>query len=114
MPAVQELLVDVFVTTAAIASSQVIGGDGVTVVVPAFLPCRRLVAVETVHALPSVLAHFVLVNNRVLSASVTLRALTGGAHKLRVGLLGFNPGPGAVQQKRGQDQRESDGDGDKD
>jgi hypothetical protein len=45
---------------------------------------------------------------------MTLSALSGGAHQLRAGLLGFHLWPGAIKKKCSDDQSESNYDCDED
>ena len=57
------------------------------------------------------LAHLVFVDDRVLRAGVALGAFAGGAHELGAGLLGFDRGPGAIDEEGRQDQGEGNDDG---
>ena len=113
MAAVQKLLIDGLVAASAISGSQ-FGGDHEAVMIFLFLSGRRLVAVEAVHAFAGVGAHLVFVDDGILRTGVTLGAFSGGAHKVRVGLLGFDLGPCAIQQESGEDQSKGDDDRQKD
>jgi len=106
MPAVQELLVDPFVATPAISGRQ-FGGDHEAMMVFPFLPCCGLVAVKAVHALPGMSAHLVFMNDRVLRACMTFRALTGGANQVRTRLVCFNFRPGTIDEEGSQNQGKS-------
>jgi hypothetical protein len=53
-------------------------------------------------------------DNRILQAGVALRAFTAGPDKIRSGLIGFNLGPGAIDEERRENQGEGDGYGDED
>ena len=103
MAAVQELLIDGLVTASAISGRQ-LGRDHEAVMVFLFLSGRGLVTVEAVHAFAGVRAHLVFVDDGILRPGVTLGTFPGGAHKVRVGLLGFDLGPCAVQQESSEDQ----------
>ncbi len=110
MAAVQKLLIDGFVATAAI-SRRKLRGDHKAVVILLFLPFGRLMAIQAVHAFGGVLAQLVFVNHGILRPHVAFGAFSGGAHEFRAGLIGFRFGPGTVQQKRGHDQGKGDDDG---
>src|SRR5262249_3054578 len=75
MPAVQELLIDVFVAAAAVARGEG-ANDGKSVVRLPFLSIRRLVAIQTIDPFLRVFANFVFVNNRILRARVAISALS--------------------------------------
>src|SRR5215472_7300295 len=94
--AAQELLINVLVAAAAVTRCQ-LAGDYETVVIYLLLPRRRLVAVETIHALSSVRAHLILVHHRVLGSGVTFSALSGGPDQVRTRLLRLHFRPGAVE-----------------
>ena len=99
MPAAQELLIDFLVTAAAIAGREARCRKGKAVVFLLTLSGRSLMAIQTVHALLGVLAHFVLVDHRILSSGVALRTLSGGPHELPARLLRLNLWPGAVDEE---------------
>ena len=65
MPTVKKLLINRFVTGAAVAWRYA-GVDHETVMVCSLLALRHLMAVETIDALLRVSAHLKLVNDRVL------------------------------------------------
>jgi hypothetical protein len=113
MPAVQKLLVDIFMATAAIPGRE-FGGNYEAVVILLFLAGGGLVAIQAIHAFTGVQAQFVLMDHRILSAGVTFGTLAAGAHKLRAGLFRFNLWPRPVQQERGYDQREGNHNGQED
>src|SRR5262249_39585928 len=112
MAAAQELLVDAFVAIAAIAGRQA-GGDDEAVMLLLLLVLGGGVAIEAIDALARVRAHFILMNYRVLLPEMTLGAFPRGSNEGLVGLLGFHWRTFAVNQKRGNHQREPDGDRDK-
>jgi hypothetical protein len=107
--AVQELLIDVLVTASAIASGQ-FGGDDEAVMILFILTGCGLMAVKAVHAFPGMQTHLVFVNHRILSARVTLRALSRGPHQFRAGLIGLKLRPRPVYKERGQNQGEGNHD----
>ena len=72
------------------------------------LPGGGLVAIEAVDALLRVGAHLVLVDDGVLQAGMALGALARGANEVGGGLVGFGWRALAVDEERGQDQREGD------
>jgi hypothetical protein len=61
-----------------------------------------------------VAAHLVFVHDGVLLTRVALRALAGRAHELRRWLVDLDARPRAVEEKRADDQRARDDDGDED
>ncbi len=65
MSATQEFLIDALVTSTAVPSRKLGRNDEAVVFFLLLIFCR-LVAVETIHALFGVAAHFVFVNNRIL------------------------------------------------
>jgi hypothetical protein len=77
------------------------------------LPCGRLVAVETVHTLAGVHAHLILMNDGELCPQVTFGTLSRSPNQVRRRLLCLYFRPRTIQQKRSDDQSESDNDGDK-
>ena len=105
MAAAQELLVDTFVATPAIARGQ-LGRDHEPVMVLLLLSGRGLVAFQAVHALAGVQAHFIFVDDRVLGASVTLGAFAGSSDQVGAGLLGFYFGSRTIDQECGHDECE--------
>jgi hypothetical protein len=74
------------------------------------LPCGRLVAVQAVHTLSCVHAHFVLVHDRVLGSPVTFRAFSSGTDQCFGRLFGLDPWSCAVDQECTQNQGEGDHD----
>jgi hypothetical protein len=76
--AAQELLVNGFVAAPAIPGCE-LGGDHETMMIFLLLILRRLVTLETIHALSSMSAHLIFVNHRILCAFVALRAFARGA-----------------------------------
>src|ERR1041385_2125117 len=101
MTAAQELLINVFMAGTAISCGQLFRNDE-ALMVRLFLPCNRLMAVETIHALPRVLAHLVLVNNRVLSSEMAFRTFPACTNKVCGRLFGFHFWSRAVDEKCGQ------------
>src|SRR6185503_2426781 len=79
MAASQKLLVNVFVTTAAVSGSQ-FRGDDESMMLLLLLPGRRLVTIEAIHAFLSVHAHLVFMHHRILESRMALSALSAGAH----------------------------------
>ncbi len=110
--AVQELLVDALVATAAVAGGE-LGADDKAVMVLLLLAFGGLVAVQAVDAFFGVGAHLVLMHHRVLEAGVALGALAAGANKVRRWLVGFDLGAGAIDQECGKNQRKGNGNSDK-
>ena len=100
MPAVEKLLVDVFMAGAAVAGGE-LGGNGKAVVVFFLLIGGGLVAIEAVHTFLGVGANLVFVDDGVLSARVAFGALAGGAHEICAGLVAFDFGAGALNQECG-------------
>src|SRR5579872_3891966 len=109
MTAVQEFLIDAFVTTAAISCREM-GADDKAVVILSLLAFGRLMAVETVHALFGVRAHLVFVDDGVLQARVALCTLSAGTDEVCCWLLGLNARPRTIDEKGAQDQCKRDGD----
>jgi hypothetical protein len=105
MPAPQKLLIDVLVTAAAVARRQS-RRDDEPMVILFLLSRRRLVALKAVHAFSRVLAHFVFVDDRILRPRVAFRAFPSGTHELGPGLLGLRTWPGAIDEKRGENESE--------
>jgi hypothetical protein len=107
MTAVKKLLVYGFVAGPAIGGCGAIINDK-TVVVFALLTCDDLVAIEAVYALARVDAHLELVNNRVCSIQVALRAFAGSLHESGGRLLEFGAWASRMEEIRGDN--ESGGD----
>jgi len=105
--AAHELLINAFVTTAAVSRGQ-LGDDNEAMMLLAFLVLRGLVAVETVNALLRVHAHLVLVDHGVLLADVALGTLAAGPNQCLSRLLSFNARPGAVDEESSYDEPECD------
>jgi hypothetical protein len=113
MTAAEELLVLLLVTGTAIASGEMFGDDE-AVMIELVLTCGWLMAIETVDAFARVGRHFELVDDGVLEAGVTLGALAGGADEIGGGLLGLNAWARKVNEEGRNDERETDGDSNKD
>ena len=75
---------------------------------------RGLVALEAVHAFAGVRAHFIFVDDRILSASVALGAFACSADQIGAGLLGFYFRSCTIDQECGQDECKGNGDCDED
>jgi hypothetical protein len=90
MPAVQELLVNLFVATPAIPRGQADRRNRESMMIFLLLTRCCLVTIQTVHAFLCMLAHFVFVNDRVLGSRVTLGALTRRSHQFASRLFSFN------------------------
>src|SRR5579862_468389 len=101
MPAVQELLINVFVATSTISCSQLCG-DHESMMVFFILACSRLMAIKTIHTLPGVHTHFVFMHDRILSPRMAFGALASSTHQVCAGLFGFGFWPGTIDQERGQ------------
>ena len=80
VPAVEELLIDGFVTGPAIGRRQLRANDK-TVVIRSRLPLRHLMAIQAGDALCGVFAHLEFVDDGILEITVTLGAFAAGAHK---------------------------------
>jgi hypothetical protein len=109
---VQELLVDRFVTAAAISGRQ-FRGDHEAVMIFLFLAGGGLVAVQAVHTLPGMSTDLVFVNNGILRPRMTFRTLSGGTNQIRARLVGFNRRSGAIDEESSQNQGKRDEDGHK-
>ncbi len=107
----QELLVDRLVTASTVPRRQLCRDDE-TVMVFFCLTVSRLMTVEAVDALLRVPAQLVLVDDRVLLLAVALRALAGGPHEFRRGLIRFDARPRTIHQERADDQGKRHDDGD--
>src|SRR5262245_4219278 len=113
MAAAKKLLINRLVAAAAVARRQ-LGRDDESVVLCFLLALGRLMAVETVDALLRVPAHLELVHHRVLLLRVALGALSGRTRERCRRLIALDGRPGAVDEKRADDQGERDDDGDED
>jgi hypothetical protein len=109
----EELLVDAFVTAAAIAGSE-FGGDDKSVMVFLFLPGRGLVALKAIDALFGVGTHLIFMNDRILRAGVALGALSCGTDEIRSGLLCIKFRAGAIDEEGRDDESKGDDDCDED
>lgn len=78
MAASQELLINAFVATSAIAGGQ-LGGNDESVVVFFLLTRCGLVAFQAVHTLAGVSAHFIFMHHGILDSGMALSALARGA-----------------------------------
>ena len=113
MATAQELLIDRFVAAAAIARGQ-FGCDHKSVMIFLLLARRGLVALKAIDPFAGMRAHLVLVNDRILSTGVAFRAFPCRAHQIGGRLIGFDLGTSSVNQKRGEDKRERNDDGNED
>jgi hypothetical protein len=90
MPAAQELLINLFMTCAAVS-----GGEGCRnhkpVVFGLFLPGGRLMALKAIYPPPGVQAHLVLMHDGILRPGVAFSALARGADQFRAGLFSLHP-----------------------
>ena len=102
MAAMKELLINGFVTGAAICGcdSQV---DHESMVVGSFLSLRDLMTVEAIDVLLRVGAHLKLVNDGELGVQVALGAFATGAHECGARLFDDDARPARVNQVRRQD-----------
>ena len=105
VPAAQKLLIDIFMATSTVASSEA-ANNGESVVRLTFLSVRGLMAVEAIDPFLCVFTHFIFMNNRILSARMAISALSRSAYEVRFWLFGLNTRTCAVDQKCGQHQRE--------
>src|ERR1041385_1585824 len=101
MTAAQKLLINVFMTRTAISCGQLFRNDE-ALMVGLFLSCNRLMAIQTIHPLPRVLAHLVLVNDRVLSSEMAFRTFPACPNQICRRLFGFDFWSRAVNEKCGQ------------
>jgi hypothetical protein len=106
MAAAQELLINTFMATPAVARGQ-LGRDHEAVMVLLLLSGRGLMTLQAVDALASVQAHFIFVDDGILGASVALGAFAGSSNQIGTGLLGFYFRSRTIDQECGQDERES-------
>jgi len=102
--ATQELVVFPRMTRRAVLRRQ-LRRDHEPVVVIGCLPIRRLMTVETTHALIRMTAHLILVHDRRGHISVARRAPAGRGHLGRAGTLGLERGSSGVHDHGGHDQR---------
>jgi len=100
----QKLLINAFMAGTAVAGSQAIADDK-AVVIYLLLVRPRLVAIQTGHAFFCMGRHFVLMYHRILQASVTLRALTRCADKVRRRLLNFDLGASVIDKECSKNKR---------
>ena len=110
--AAQELLVDAFVAGAAVARREM-GADHEAVVIDLLLIRSRLVAVQAIHALFRMGGHLVFMHHGILKSCMALRALARCPDEVGSGLLSFDLGPGAIDEKCRQYQRERNDDSQK-
>ena len=112
MPAVQELLVDRFVTAAAVSRSEFHGNHKSVMVLFVLRGCR-LMAIKTSHAFVGMLAQFIFVYYGILGTGMAFSAFAGGPHKLSTGLLGLGLRTSPVYQKSREHESKSDDNRDK-
>src|SRR5436305_9419042 len=112
MPAAGELLIDGFVTTATIAGGHLFRDDKAVMILALLVVCG-LMAVKAIDALLAMLAHFVLVDDRILLLTVALRAFSRSADQGLIGLIRLDAWALPVNQECGNDQRKSNDDGQK-
>ena len=112
MAAAKKFLINAFMARPAITNCQVDANDE-SVMIDFLLAGRGLVAIQAIYALLRMSGHFIFVNNRVLQTRVALGALPGSADEVGCRLSDLNAGTLAVDQKRRQNQRKSNNDGQK-
>jgi hypothetical protein len=112
MPAAQELLVDAFMAGTAVSRREMRANDK-AVVIHLLLVRGRRVAVQAVDALLYVSRHLVFMHHRILKAGMAFRTLARSPHKVRGGLVGFNPGASSIDEEGGENQRKRNNNGDK-
>src|SRR4051812_41606116 len=101
--AAEVLLIDRFVAASTVAGRQ-LRRDHEAVMVLLRLALGRLMTVEAVDAALRVAAQLVFMDDRVLLPGMALGALARRAHEVDRGLFGLNPRPGAIHEKRADDQ----------
>jgi hypothetical protein len=106
MAAMQKLLINLLMTTAAIASREADSSDNEAVVLFLFLIRRRLVTLQAVDAFPGVPAHLIFMNDRVLRALMALGTFSRGSNQFAGRLASLAFGAGAVKQKCRDDKAE--------
>ena len=114
MAAMQKLLINLFVATAAVSRGEANRRNDESVMIFFLLPGRGLVAVQAVDALLRVAAHFVFMHHGILRPLVAFGAFSRGSHQIGARLPGLHAGPRPVDQKSRDDQTEGNDDGDED
>jgi hypothetical protein len=112
VPAAKEFLVDAFMAGTAVSRREM-RADYKAVVIRLLLIRGRRVAVQAVHALLCVSGHLVLMHHRVLKTRMALRTFARSPHKVRSGLVGFNPGAGPIDEEGRENQRKRNNNSDK-
>ena len=107
MAAPQELLVDFFMATAAIACGQ-FRRKNKPVMFLGLLICRRPMAIETRKTSAGMGTQFKFVHNGVMQLRMAFRAFTRGAREGSTLPADIRYGPLAVDQECANNQRESD------
>ena len=98
MPAVEELLINGFMTAAAVSRRKLCRNHK-PVMVLFVLAGRRLMAIQAGHAFAGMLAQLIFMYDGILGAGMTFRTLAGGADKLSTGLFGLSFRARTVHQK---------------
>ena len=112
MAAAEELLIDLFVTSAAVAGSDRYWYDE-SMVLFFLLPLLRLMAVQARNSLRGVLAQLVFMDYGILLVGVAFRALACGFNEVCGRLIDLNAGPRSMQQESAQNEGEGNSNRDK-
>src|SRR5215471_5461311 len=113
MAAALKLLINLFVTGAAIARSDARRYDE-PVVLFFLLTLLRLMAVQARNSLLRVLAQLVFMDNGILLVGVAFRAFACRFNEVRSRLIDLNAGPRSMQEESTQNESERNRDCDKD
>ena len=113
MAATEKLLIDLFVTGAAVARSDRCRYDK-PIVLSLLLTLLRLMAVQARNSLRGVLTQLVFMDDGILLIGVALRTLTCGFDEVRGRLIDLNAGPRAMQEESAQNESERNASCDKD
>jgi hypothetical protein len=99
MPAAQKLLIDLFMTWAAVSGGKRCRNHK-SVVFLLLLPGSRLMALQAIYSPSGVQAHLVLMHDGILRTGVAFSAFARGAHEFRAGLFGLNLRARPVYEER--------------
>ena len=112
MAAAEELLIDLFVTSAAVAGSDRYWYDE-SMVLFFLLPLLRLMAVQARNSLRGVLTQLVFMDYGILLVGVAFRALACGFNEVCGRLIDLNAGPRSMQEESAQNEGEGNTNRDK-
>ena len=110
--AAQKLLIDAFVTGAAVACRQV-STDHEAVVIHLLLAGAGFVTVQAIHAFLRMYGHLVFVNDGVLKPGMALGTLAGRANEVCGRLVGLYLGAGSIDKEGGKYESKRNDDGHK-